>query len=141
MKIKFVYSNIYFRSLNRHKSVATTWDKVKSLGNSFEKRYSSEIIKIPSLIEKVSSKKFNEKELECYLIDWAGPSFSNPLTLKVRKDPLLMLVILTHELIHHVTGGKITPKKHQKINDLTEEVIKKLGLKAEDQMAFLRKVI
>ena len=94
-----------------------------------------------AFIQNISNKKFKEKELDCYLMDRSGPSFSHPLTLKVRTDSLLMLVILIHELVHHVTEGKITKEKYGKINNLTGEVIKTLGLKADYQLAFIRKVV
>ena len=140
MRLKFNYWNVYFRKLNRHKKVNRNWDEVKRLGKEFESKYKLEINKILKIIPKVVGKPWNEKIIDVYMVDWDGPSFSHPLTLKVREDLLLMLVILTHELLHHfyiesfsqdMMGGE------EKINKDVEKVFNKLGLNIEKQLEII----
>ncbi|MCX7880890.1 MAG: hypothetical protein N2482_00030 [Patescibacteria group bacterium] len=100
MKINFIYSKIYFKSLNRFNRITRSWEEVKKIGRAFEKKYQDEIKKITEIIPKIIKKPWRRDYFEVYLVDWNGPSFSHPLTLKVREDLLLMLVILVHELLH-----------------------------------------
>ena len=73
------------------------------------------------------------------MVDWLGPSFSHPLTLKVREDFLLMLTILTHELIHHFRiNSPMGIEREKKINDYTEEVFDKLGINIKEQIKIMR---
>jgi hypothetical protein len=100
MKIKFFYSQVYFRHLNQNKTTKRSWEEVKKIGKTFEKKYTKEIENLLKIIPQEVGKPWQSKEITVYPIDWSGPSFSNPLTLKVRDDLKLMLVILIHELLH-----------------------------------------
>ena len=74
-------------------------------------------------------------------MDWPGPSFSSPLTLKVRVDKLLMLVILAHELLHTFYSDiKITEKMELEINNNVKKVFTKLGLDIACQMEKLERI-
>ncbi len=139
MQINFVYSHVYFQMLNAHKKVDRTWEEVVRLGRSFEERYKREIKEIAETIPKVINQNWKEDVIDVYFVDWCGPSFSNPLTLKVREDLLLILVILTHELIHHFKLDK--PKGYERekqINDYVEEVFKDLRIEANSQIETMR---
>lgn len=135
MKINFFYSEVYFRNLNRYKPTNKTWPEVKKLGQKFENKYNSEIEQITKVIPKLVNKTWQRKITEVYIVDWAGPSFSHPLTLKAREDLLLMLVILTHELLHDFfLKEKNNEKVEKKINNLVKQVFEKLNINVEDQL-------
>jgi len=141
MNLRFNYSRVYFNCLNKHKKVNTSWEDVKRIGNLFEKKYNEEIKKILEIIPSILNKEWEQEEINVYLVDWFGPSFSHPLTLKIRDDTLLMLVILTHELVHYFfmnePAGK---KKEKKINNVVEKVFLKLNINAKKQISNLREI-
>ncbi|MBW6451594.1 MAG: hypothetical protein K0B02_02595 [DPANN group archaeon] len=139
MKINFIYSQVYFRSLNQHKSVKRTWDEVKKIGTQFEIKYKTEINKIIDIIPKVTKKPWRKENTDIYIIDWVGPSFSHPLTLKVRNDLLLMLVILTHELLHDFyLNEKDIEHIEETINKNVENVFKELNIDVKEQLHILQ---
>lgn len=140
MKLKFNYSKVYFDQLNTYKRVNRSWEEVVRLGGMFEQKYSEEINKIIEFIPQILNQDWQEEFIEVYMVDWLGPSFSRPLTLKVREDMLLMLTILTHELIHHFRLTK--PKgieREKEINDCVEKIFEKLGINIEEQIKTMRK--
>ena len=139
MKIRFVYSNIYFRNLNRFKKTKNNWDYIKNLGKEFEAEYSDRIKSITSIIQQIVGRKWEDEIIKVYITDWIGPSFSHPLTLKARKDKLLMFVILIHELIHQLYfNEEITKGKEIEINKMVKEVLNAIELKADEQLSKLR---
>ncbi|OYT32332.1 hypothetical protein DRJ22_00790 [Candidatus Woesearchaeota archaeon] len=128
--------------MNKYKRIKRNWKEVKKIGKKFEKKYKKEINKITRLIPKIVRKPWRKKEINVYIVDWAGPSFSHPLTLKVRKDLLLMLVILTHELLHHFYTKKFyldEEGNETKINKKVKEVFEKLKLDVKKQLKTLQK--
>ena len=140
LKLNFVYSWIYFESLNKHVRKDITWERVKELGKEFEAKYADEIKKIVEIIPEVTKLNWKEDRINVYVVEWAGISFSHPLTLKVREDLLLMLVVLTHELIHNILTEKTTKQTEIKINDYVEQIFNKLNIDAKAQISLLRKV-
>lgn len=139
MRLKFEYSKVYFDCLNRHKRVNRTWEDVVKLGRMFEQKYSKEIKKIIELIPKVLNQEWEEETIVVYIVDWPGPSFSHPLTLKVREDLLLMLTILTHELIHHFRLNKPRGVEREKeINDYTKKIFDEIGINVDEQIKLMR---
>ncbi|MFA6416046.1 MAG: hypothetical protein WCW56_00990 [Candidatus Paceibacterota bacterium] len=139
MKLEYIYSKVYFRNLNKHSSTNRTWEEVKNIGKNFEKKYTEEINRIIKIIPKITGKPWREKQTKVYFIDWLGPSFSHPLTLKVRDDLLLMLVILTHELLHDFyLQDKDIEKVEIKINKQVEKVFEELKIDAGDQINTLQ---
>lgn len=139
MKLKFIYSEVFFDSLNKYKKVNRTWEEVVKLGRMFEQKYAKKINKIIDLIPIILNQEWKNEIIEVYIVDWLGPSFSHPLTLKVREDFLLMLTILTHELIHHFKIDK--PKgleREKKINDYTELIFNKLGIDVKEQIKIMQ---
>jgi hypothetical protein len=141
MKLEFNYWNVYFRNLNKHKKIDRSWEEVKKIGKEFESQYKSEIKKIIKIIPKVVGKSWTERIIDVYMVDWDGPSFSHPLTLKVREDLLLMLVILTHELLHHFYTESFPldmKAGEEKINKDVEKVFDKLGINIEKQLRIIQ---
>jgi len=84
MKLNFIYSFVYFEILNKSNDVSHSWEDVKKMGKSFERKYSEELRQITALIPKVVNKSWAKNEINVFIVDWPGPSFSSPLTLKVR---------------------------------------------------------
>lgn len=107
MKVKIKYSYIYNRQWYPQLSKEEfdkIWDAVLTIGKRFEKLSNEYIERIVDLIPKFSGYKwgeFSEDYITVYLVKIDGSSFSDPLTLKIREDTRLMLVILTHELCHN----------------------------------------
>lgn len=140
MKLEFVYSHVYFRNLNKFVPCKRTWKEVVRLGKAFEKMYASHMNKIVNIIPTVVGKAPQKDIIHVYIVDWQGPSFSHPLTLKVRDDLLLMLVILTHELLHDFFIGeekKSIESVEEQINIHVEEVFKKLNMDVTSQLEIL----
>ena len=138
MKLEFIYSEVYFRNLNKYKNVSRNWEQVKELGKRFESKYQSKINQIVRIIPEITGKPWRRKITEVYLIDWDGPSFSHPLTLKVRDNLLLMLVILTHELLHDFyRNEKDIENAEKRINEDVKSVFEKLELDTEKQLEVL----
>ncbi|MDK2907903.1 MAG: hypothetical protein PWQ87_361 [Candidatus Woesearchaeota archaeon] len=139
MEIRFFYSKVYFRNLNRYKSTKRTWDEVKEIGQKFEKRYRSEIEQIVEIIPKIVGRPWRREIIEVYIVDWPGPSFSHPLTLKVREDLVLMLVILTHELLHDFYFDERDSEKFEEtINNYVREIFEKINIDADEQLKILK---
>ena len=136
MKLTFHYSEVYFRQLNKYKSVEMEWETVVKLGKKFERRYASEIEKITKIIPELTGKGWRKKDIDVYMVKWPGPSFSNPLTLNVKEDLLLTLVILVHELLHdfYVGEDKKIEVIENKINNLVDLVFNELGIDAKEQI-------
>lgn len=139
MKIEFFYAGSYFRHLNKYKSTKRTWNEVKEIGKNFEKKYKSEIIQITKIIPEIIGKSWRREITEVYIVDWIGPSFSHPLTLKVKEDPLLMLVILTHELLHEFYSDvKNIERDEETINNNVKQVFEKLNIEVVEQLKILQ---
>lgn len=139
MKLEFFYSEVYFRHLNKQNTAKRTWNEVKSLGKQFENKYESEISKIIKLIPDIVGKHWRKQVTEVYVVDWNGPSFSHPLTLNVREDLLLMLVTLTHELLHDFYLNETDIEKVElTINNNVKEVFDELNIDVSEQLKILQ---
>ena len=139
MKLRFYYSERYFKELNRFTSPQIGWEKIRELGTKFEEKYKDILETLPDIIEKIVGRKWRDETLEIYLVSHKGPSFSHPLTLKVREDLLLVFVVLIHEIIHRVKVFSQNKIENEKItNDYTEKVLKELRIKAKEQINKLR---
>ena len=142
MELNFIFSKIYTKNLNRFNPSEDSWDKITYRGEEFVKEYEKEFIEILNLILRITNRHWNQLELKVYFVSWKGPSFSNPLTLRVRKDMLLMLVVLTHELIHNIMSEKESSiQLENEINDYVEDIFTELKIDISDQMKIVRKSI
>jgi len=99
------YSGIYNRIFNP-KFSKKDFLKLKKDCKEFAKLYKKNIQKILKLIEKHHLKKWKYKFISIYIVKDSPSSFSDPLTLKFRKDPKYLLVVLAHELLHNNMGKK-----------------------------------
>jgi hypothetical protein len=140
MKLDFVYSSVYFRNLNKYHPIERSWEDVLRIGKQFEKEYELELNNMLKIIPEVMNASWKRDFTQVYFMDWAGPSFSHPLTLKVREDTLLMLVILIHELLHQFYTENFNLDKHrieEEIDSKVKEVLERLGISAEEQLKTL----
>ncbi|MCD6464279.1 hypothetical protein J7L02_02020 [Candidatus Woesearchaeota archaeon] len=141
LKIKYswIYNKQFYLDLSIEEFNNKIWNRVLAIGKRFEKLYNKYIDRIVELIPKYSGFDWGEcceTFIPIYLVKKPGPSFSDPLTLKVRSDLKLMLVILTHELCHKNMEGVIDdPLLRENVMNLTTKfVFKDLKLNVENQL-------
>lgn len=140
MRLNFVFSKVYNENLNKFNPSETTWDIIKYRGEKFVEVYEKKCIEILDIIPRITNRYWNKLELDVYFVSWNGPNFSTPLTLRVRKDMLLMLVVLTHELLHNIIKDKEAGiELENEINDYVEEIFKELKIDISDQIKIARK--
>ena len=139
MRLNFVFSKIYNEMLNKFNPSEDSWEKIKHRGELFVQEYEKKCSEIVELIPKITNRQWNKLELDVYFVSWNGPNFSKPLTLRVRKDMLLMLVVLTHELIHNIMPEKKSSiELENEINDYVEEIFKQLKIDIAAQIKIVR---
>jgi hypothetical protein len=114
----------------------------------FENIYKKNISNILKLIEKHHIKKWKYKLIPIYLVNSVNKKkmggFSDPLTLKSRKDEKYMLVVLVHELLHNNMGNKkfSDPKSlHIYMEPIVDKVVEKLNLKLDKKLALFNERI
>lgn len=140
MELEFVFSEIYHKNLNRYAPTKQSWKLVKAHCEKFVLEYKETFPRIIQAIERfVLNKPFEEKSIKVYFVGWTGASFSNPLTLNARRDMLLMLTTLTHELLHVVFKERDSSLSlEEEINDLVEEIFKYINIDAKEQIEVMR---
>lgn len=135
MKLNYNFSYVYHKNLNKHNPADVNWEKIKGYGKKFISKYKNAIEEIVKIIPKVTGKNWKKREIEVYFVSWKGPSFSKPLTLKVRRDMLLMLTVLTHELLHNILDDKKSGMElEEEINGYVEEIFNKLNIDIGEQI-------
>lgn len=141
MKINFIFSEIYHNNLNRHSVAKENWSIVKKHAEDFIKIYTNKIEEIIREIPKITETNWpNKKEIDVYVVGWKGPSFSNPLTLRIRKDHSLTLATLTHELLHIMFKEEGPSLELEiKINNYVDSLFKRLDIIADEQISLMRK--
>lgn len=73
------------------------------------------------LMSKVTGLEWREERIIVYLT-WGIPSFSDPLTLNLRKDAQVAFETLTHELIHRICSE---PQNHKLIAARWQKFVRK----------------
>lgn len=135
MKLNYNFSYIYHKNLNKHNPVDINWEKIKTHGEKFISKYKNTIEEILGIIPRITGKSWKKNEIEVYFVGWKGPSFSRPLTLKVHKDMLLMLTILTHEVLHNILDNKKPGiELENEINNYVEKIFNKLNINIDEQI-------
>jgi hypothetical protein len=139
MKIEFITSEMYNNQLNKHNPVDISYDFTRRIAESFIEKNKIKIEQIIQFIPQITGHKWREDKIKVYIVNWKGPSFSNPLTLKLCKDKKLMLAVLAHELLHnnlpkHVGSQEI----EDEINNYVEMVFDKLQIDITEQIAVMR---
>ncbi len=117
-KIIFRYSSIY-DELRREKLKQKLPDypspkKILNFKQRVEKLWKRKGVKILKELSKISGLKWEEKEIDCYLVG-GGISFSDPLTVSISKlSAKEFLKTLTHELIHRLFCQRQNRKRCKK---------------------------
>lgn len=112
MDIKFKYSDIYETSLNtcrqcKYKAELLPSEKIKSATKAISLYWERHSFDIMAVLKTVTGLSFKEKTITCYLN--SSKSFSEPLTLKIEDDILVLKDCLVHELIHVLlTANNVT---------------------------------
>ncbi len=140
MEINFVFSEIYHKNLNRHSEKKHEWSIVKEHCEKFVLVYQGILTKMLMEIQVATGIPFKFTDnIPVYFVGWAGPSFSNPLTLNCKKDLKLMFVTLCHELLHKTFRNEGPSEElENKINNFVEIVMSRLGIEANEQIEILR---
>ncbi len=99
-KTEIRYSWIYNKEFNNNFSKKDLF-KLKKDCVKFDRLYKKQIKNILKLIEKHHIKSWKYKFIPIYIVSGLSHSFSDPLTLKYRKDEKYLLVVLAHELLHN----------------------------------------
>ena len=137
------YSWIYNRHFNPNFSKKDLF-KLKKDYIKFKKLYKKYINTIIKLIEKHHSKRWKHKFIPIYIVKNASHSFSDPLTLRYRKDEKYLLVVLAHELLHNnIVKKKFkNPKElHIYMEPLLNKVIFDMPIDLKDELNLFNKRI
>ncbi len=132
------YSTVYNRVFDANFS-KKDFLKLKKDCLKFEKLYKKHINEILELIEKYASKKWKYKFIPIYIVKTSSCSFSDPLTLRFRKDEKYLLISLAHELLHNnirILKGKYKDRKdlHLYMESILDKVILGLDKNLEPQL-------
>lgn len=139
MKTKIICSKAYARSFRSELGDAEfelVWEEIVKIGGKFYEFYKPHISSILEKIQKYTGfswDRFAPAQVPIYLVNTEGPSRSNPLTLKVRKNIEYMLTVLAHELTHINMPKKLFEDELQYedvVNQVTLKVCKQIGISA-----------
>ncbi len=143
MEIKIIYSYMYNRQLNIHRSKEQVWKRFMTLeGSCSELKELNDRFLLDTIytMEKLSGKKIPREEIRIFIVDRdRGGSFHEPMTLQFDEDQKFMFVELLHLVGHHlvVDRGAIGEAK---INLVVEEAISGLPLDFSRQLKRLHKI-
>lgn len=145
-EIKVIYSKVYARTIYKLLNKNLTdfeefWEKIKEHSTLFENYLKIYQTRILELIPKYTGNDWPESARSViYVYPVKGiPSFSHPLTLNVREDPVLTLGIFIHELTHNNTyyfGFPSEEVMERTMNTIAIKVLKDLFLKADSYYSF-----
>lgn len=111
-------------------------EKLKNSCRRFENIYDNNIKEILKLIKKYSGDEWDRKYIPIYIVRRRN-SFSDPLTLRYKKNPKFMLVILIHELLHcnlkNQRDFKNGKDLHSFMEGIVKKVIKKLNINLNEE--------
>jgi len=131
IRTKLICSKNYALKLNPELS-EKDWINLVKVGKRFERFYQQKMPLILEFIPLYTGRKWkSELYIPIYLVDYPGPSRSDPLTLKIDSG-CSMLVKLIHELTHinFPCPTKVKEEIHElTINWVTEKVAKRIGIK------------
>jgi len=128
IRYSWPYNKEFYPELSNEEFYRKIWLEVIKIGKKFERLYNKYIQNILELIPKFSGfswREFADPFIPIYLVKKSGTSISDPLTLKIRKDTKLMLVILTHELSHRNLPPIFSAKVREMLKTLPKQEMKK----------------
>ena len=130
-KTELIYSWIYNRELNRDKTakyVKDNFAKLKDSCKNFEGYYKKYVRQVLEMIPKHTKKEWEKEYIPIYIVFRDGYSFHLPLTLKFHKDVKHMFFVFIHELIHNNIEGEHGFKVEEKINNISNKILKELRI-------------
>ena len=148
LQIKFIYSYTYsvnlYRVLNEDKSnFGKLWEDTKTYGSNFEsylKQYKSKILELIPEYSGYGWSEFAEPTIYVYPIhpSLRIPSFSHPLTLKVRENINLTLGVFIHELAHNNMNFKFPSLEimEKAMATIAVKILETLNLSADSYRSF-----
>ena len=133
-KTEIRYSYIYNKQFDSNFSYKDK-NKLQRKCRKFGILYKKYIKQILKEIEK-SQGKWKRKYIPIYIVEKSKTSFSDPLTLKYQKNPKLMLVIMTHELLHNNLSKKFksTKELHKYMEPILNKIIKNLKINLNKEL-------
>lgn len=127
-KIDVRFSFIYNKKFNPDFTVSDIF-KLKKDSRSFVELINKYIKDILNLIES-NNEPWEREYIPIYIVSGKIKSFSDPLTIKYRNNPKLLLLILIHELIHNNLTKKYKNSSdvHKAIDKIYRKVVEDLDL-------------
>lgn len=142
MEVKIIYSYMYNRQLNIHRSREQVWKRFQELeGSCAELKELTDRFLLDTIykMEKYSGTKIPREEIRIYIVDRdRGGSFHEPLTLQFDEDQKFMFAELLHLVGHHLVLDR-GALGETKINLLVETVLRELPLNFEREIQRLHK--
>jgi hypothetical protein len=135
MKTLYNQANLFNKA---NKSFDSVWKEIISDGREFEKLFDQYKLRIIELVPQYSGfpwKQFAEPLIYIYPVKYF-PSFSHPLTLHIRKDPIINLGMVIHELAHNNMPFEF-PSEELQETIMTSVAVKILGDFALDSEKYL----
>lgn len=133
-KTELRYSRIYNQILTP-KFKRKDFYGLKRKFSRFEQLYKTHIKEILKLIEKYGN-RWRRQYIPIYLVDKAFCSFSDPLTLKYRKNEKYLLVVLSHELLHNnlIGSWKNVRDLHEHMEPILDKVVSNLSINLDKEL-------
>ncbi len=142
MDIKIIYSYMYNRQLNYHKSREQVWKRFQELeGSCTELKELTDRFLLDCIykMEQYSGNTIPREEIRIYIVDRdRGGSFHEPVTLQYDEDQKFMFGELLHLVGHHLVPDR-GALGETKINLLVETVLTELPLNFSRQIERLHK--
>lgn len=142
MDVKIIYSYMYNRQLNYHRSKEQVYKRFQDLeGSCAELNELTDRFLLDSIykMEEFAGEKIPREEIRIFIVDRdRGGSFHEPVTLQYDDDQKYMFAELLHLVGHHLVPDR-GALGEAKINLLVETVLSELPLKFSRQIARLHK--
>ncbi len=142
MKIKVIYSYIYNRHLNYHRSkeqIKRRFEKLEGSCEEFKELTERFLLKNIKELEKYTGNKIPREAIRIYIVDRdRGGSFHTPLTLQFDEDQKYMYAELLHLIGHHLVDDS-GALGETKINLAVETVLLDMPLDFTKQIMRLHK--
>lgn len=142
MDIQIIYSYMYNRQLNFHRSKEQVWKRFQELEGSCEELNElTDRFLLDSILklEKYAGKKIPREAIRIYIVDRErGGSFHQPVSLQYDDDQKFMFAELLHLVGHHIVDDR-GALGEAKINLIVEQVLKEMPLDFSRQIQRLHK--
>ena len=137
MQVKILYSYMYNRQLNIHRSKEQVYKRFEELEGSCDELKELTDRFLLDRVEQMEAycgRKIPREEIRIYIVDRdRGGSFHEPLTLQYDDDQKFMFAELLHLVGHHLVEDRGAIGEG-KINLLVEQVLSEMPLKFDRQV-------